>query len=87
MSMTPDLNWSEHSKDITTSANKQIFQLWRLSNLNAEKELGLLCKSWIRSLLLYANAWWVNQLQLVKSIIEKTQKQSTKHFLKEASMI
>ena len=34
--MTPHLNWNEHCKDLTTQANRQIFQQWHLSNLNVE---------------------------------------------------
>ena len=47
----PHLNCKEHCKDITTRANKQTFQLWRLSNLNVEQEgLLLLYKSLDRSI-------------------------------------
>ena len=61
ITMTPHLNWNEHCQDITSSANKRIFQLQRLSNLNVEQEsLLLLYKSWIRPLFLYANACWLN---------------------------
>ena len=42
VTMTPDLNWNEHCKDITTRANQRIFQLRRLSNLNVEQEKLLL---------------------------------------------
>ena len=72
--MTPQLNWNEHCKDITSRANKRIFQLQRLSNLNAQQQsLLLLYKSWIRSLFLNANACWLNQLQGVISILQKAQ--------------
>ena len=72
--MTPHLNWNEHCKDITTRANKRIFQLWRLSNLNVEQQsLLLLYKSRIRPFFLYANACWLNQSQVVISIMQKTQ--------------
>ena len=57
ITMTPHLNWNEHCKDIISRANKRIFQLQRLSNLNVEQEsLLLLYKSWIRPLFLFANA-------------------------------
>ena len=57
ITMMPHLNWNEHCNEIATRANKRIFQLWRLSNLNFEQEsLLLLYKSWIRPLFLYANA-------------------------------
>ena len=42
ITMTPHLNWNEHCKDITTRANRRIYQLWRLSNLNVEQESLLL---------------------------------------------
>ena len=72
ITMTPYLNSNEHCKHITTRANRRIFQLWRLSNLNVEQEsLLLLYKSWIRALFLYANACWLNQSQAVISIIKK----------------
>ena len=74
ITMTPHLNWNERYKDITTRANKRIFPLWRLSNLNVDQEsLILLYKSWIRPLFLYANAWWLNQSQAVISIMHKAQ--------------
>ena len=72
--MTPQLNLNEHCKDITSRANKRIFQLQRLSNLNVKQEsLFLLYKSWIRPLFLYANACWLNQTQTVISIMQKAQ--------------
>ena len=74
MTMTPQLNWNEYCKIITSRANKRIFQLQRLSNLNVEHEsLLLLYKSWIRPLCLYANACWLNQSQRVISIMQKAQ--------------
>ena len=70
---TLHLNLKEHCKDITTRANKRIFQLWRLSNHNVEQEILLLpYKSWIRLLFLYANACWLNQSQTVISIMQKS---------------
>ena len=75
---TPHLNWNDHCKDITTRANKWIFQLWRLKNLNNEQEnLLLLYKSWILPSFLYANACWLNQSQVVISIMQKSAKQET----------
>ena len=82
--MTPHLNWNEHCKDITTRANKRIFQLWRLSNLNVEQEsLLLLYKSWIRPLFLYANACWLNQSQTVISIMQKAQNRALRICLRK----
>ena len=75
ITMTPHPNWNEHCKNSKTRANKRIFPLRRLSNLNVEQEsLLLLYKSWIRPLFLYANACWLNHSQAVISIIQKTQK-------------
>ena len=71
---TSHLNWNEHCKYIATRANKRIFQLWRLSNLNVEQEsLLLLYKSWIRPFFLYANTCWLKQSQTVVSIMQKAQ--------------
>ena len=70
--MTPHLNWNEQCKYITARANKQIFQLRRLSNLNVQQEiLLLLYKSWTRPLFLYANPRWLNQSHTVISIMQK----------------
>ena len=82
--MTPQLNWNEHCKDITSRANKRIFQLQRLSNLNVEQEsLLLLYKSWIRPLFLYANACWLNQSQTVISIMQKAQNRALRICLRK----
>ena len=84
INMTPHLNWNEHCKDIATRANKRIFQLWRLSNLNVEQEsLLLLYKSWIRPLFLYANACWLNQSQAVFSIMQKAQNRALRICLRK----
>ena len=88
ITMTPHLNWSEHCKDITTRANKRIFQLWRLSNLNVEQEsLLLLYKSWIRLLFLHANACWLNHSQAVISIMQKAQNRALRFLFKKTSMV
>ena len=82
--MTPQLNWNEHCKDITSRSNKRIFQLQRLSNLNVEQEsLLLLYKSWIRPLFLYANACWLNQSQTVISIMQKAQNRALRICLRK----
>ena len=84
ITMTPHLNWNEHCKDITTRANKRIFQLRRLSNLNVEQEsLLLLYKYWIRPLFLYANACWFNQSQAVISIMQKAQNRALRICLRK----
>ena len=82
--MTAQLNWNEHCKDITSRANKRIFQLQRLSNLNVEqKNLLLLYKSWIRTLFLFANACWLNQSQTVISIMQKAQNKALRICLRK----
>ena len=83
--MTPQLNWNEHCKDITSRANKRIFQLQRLSNLNVEQEsfLFLLYKSWIRSLFVYAYACWLNQSHTVISIMQKAQNRALRICLRK----
>ena len=84
ITMTSQLNWKEHCKDITSRANKQIFQLHCLSNLNVEqKSLFLLYKSWIRPLFLYANACWLNQSQTVISIMQKAQNRALRICLRK----
>ena len=45
ITMTPHIKWNENCKDIATRANKQIFQLWRLSKLNVEQEIYFRCTS------------------------------------------
>ena len=84
ITMTPHLNWNEHCKDIATRANKRIFQLCCLSNLNVEQEsLLLLYKSWIQPLFLYANAFWLNQLKTVITITQKAQNRALKNCLRK----
>ena len=84
ITMTPQLNWNEHCKDITSRENKRIFQLQRLSNLNVEqKSLLLLYKSWIRPLFLYANACWLNQSQTVISIMQNAQNRALRICLRK----
>ena len=82
--MTPQLNWNEQCKNITSRANKRIFQLQRLSDLNVEQEsLLLLYKSWIRPLFLYANACWLTQSQTVISIMQKAQNRALRICLRK----
>ena len=84
ITMTPYLNCNEYCKTITTRANKRIFQLWRPSNFNnLQESLLLLYKSSIRPLFLYANACWLNQLQMVICNMQKSAKQSTENLFKE----
>ena len=84
ISMTPHLNWNVHCKDITTRANKRIFQLWCLSNISAEQNsLLLLYKSWIRPSFLYANACRLNQSQTVIFTMRKPQNRSLKICLRK----
>ena len=85
ITMTPQLNWNEQCKDITSGANKRIFQLQRLSNLNVELTSAVqvldpatisLCKRLLAKPI--ANGH-INH--------EKSAKQSTENMFKETSMI
>ena len=54
---TPHLKWNEYCKDLVRRANSRQFQLWKLSNLNVNKEnIIFVYKSWIRPLFLYSKA-------------------------------
>ena len=84
ITMSPHLKWNKHCKDIPTRANMRIFQLRRLSNLNVEQEsLLLLHNSWIQSLFLYANVCWLNQSQMVISIMQKAQNRALRFCLRK----
>ena len=55
-------------------ANKRIYQLWRLSQINIDEEcLPTLHKSWVRPLFLYANACWIDQSNSIINNIQLTQ--------------
>ena len=87
ITMTKQLNWNGHCKDITSRPNKRIFQLQRLSNLNVDQESLLpLYKSLIRPLFLYANACRLNQSQTVISIMQNRALR-TENMFKETSMV
>ena len=59
---TPHLKWNPHCKILVARANKRIYQLWRLKQINIDEECLLtLYKSLARPLFLYANACRIDQ--------------------------
>ena len=67
------LKWNEQCKSLAR-ANRIIYQLSRLSQINIDEECLLnLYKSWVRSLFLYANACWIDQFKSIINSIQLTQ--------------
>ena len=74
VNLTPHLKWNQHCKSFVARANKRIYQLWRLSQINIDKECLLtLYTSWVRPLFLYANAYWIDQSNSIINNIQLTQ--------------
>ena len=72
--LPPHLKWNEHCKSLVERANKTIYQLWRLSQINIDGECLLtLYKSWVWTLFLYANAGWIDQSNSIINNIQMTQ--------------
>ena len=72
--LTAHLKWNQHCKSLVARANKRIYQLWRLSQINIDEECLLtFFKSWIRPLFLYANARWIDQSNSIINNIQLTQ--------------
>ena len=82
--LTPRLKWNEHCKDLIRRANSRLFQLWKLSNLNVNKEsLILVYKSWIRPLFLCSNACWLNQSHALINKIQNVQNRALRVCLRK----
>ena len=74
VNLTPHLRLNEHRKSWVARANKRIYQLWRLSQINIDKEcLFTLYKSWVRPLFLFANACCIDQSNSFIKNIQLTQ--------------
>ena len=74
VNLTPHLKWNQHCKSLVARANKRIYQLLRLSQINIDEECLLtLYISWVRSLFLYANACWIDQSNSIINNIKLTQ--------------
>ena len=72
INLIPHLKWNQHC--LVARANKRIYQLWRLSQINIDEECLLtLYKSWVRPLFLYANACWIDQSNSIINNIQLTQ--------------
>ena len=84
VNLTPHLKWNQHCKGLVARANKRIYQLWRLSQINNDEECLLtLYKSWVRPLFLYANACWIDQSNSIINNIQLTQNRALRICMRE----
>ena len=62
VNLSPHIMCNKHCKSLVARANKRIYQLWWLSQINIDEECLLtLYKPWFRPLFLNANACWIDQ--------------------------
>ena len=65
ITLTPHLRWNDHCNNLVKKANRRLFQLWRLSNLNINEEsLPLVYKTWFQTIFcILMPAGWTNPKQ------------------------
>ena len=74
VNLTPLLKWNQHCKSLVARANKRVYQLWRLNQINIDEGCLLtLYKSWVQTLFPYANACWIDQSNSIINNIQLTQ--------------
>ena len=84
VNFTPHLKWNQHCKRLVAIANKRIYQIWRLSQINIDEEYLLtLYKSWVRPLFLNANACWIDQSNSIINHIQLTQNRALRICMKK----